>query len=104
MQTLLRSNRTAIVPEDKAYRAMRQVTDATQLSGGEQQILKFERCLNTRKSFLLLDEPFANLDTKKSAELLSILDSYTGTVVLISHEQRDYGYEWTILEIEDLVC
>ena len=96
--------RTAIVPEDEAYRAMRQVTDATQLSGGEQQILKFERCLNTRKSFLLLDEPFANLDTKKSAELLSILDSYTGTVVLISHEQRDYGHKWTILDMDDLVC
>ncbi len=94
----------SLVPEDQAYRAMRQVSDATQLSGGEQQILKFERCLNTGKSLLLLDEPFANLDAHKSAELLAVLEAYEGTVVLISHEQREYSSEWTILEIEDLLC
>lgn len=94
----------SLVPEDASYKAMRQIADATQLSGGEQQILKFERCLNTGKSLLLLDEPFANLDVHKSAELRSILEAYEGTVILISHDWHNYSPAWTVLNIEDLLC
>jgi ATPase subunit of ABC transporter with duplicated ATPase domains len=39
-----------------------------------------------RHNVLLLDEPTNNLDTQAKDALLKALHSYTGTVILVSHD------------------
>ncbi|MFD1746302.1 ATP-binding cassette domain-containing protein [Rhizobium helianthi] len=63
------------------------------LSGGERQRAAFARALVRRKPVLLLDEPFASLDSDlrhKMADLLKDLHRETGqTIILVSHNADD---------------
>jgi zinc transport system ATP-binding protein len=83
---------------DEAASALRQVgglhlldKDIGGLSGGEMQRVFFARALVTQPKLLILDEPFAAVDTKGRAELLDELHRLKSTskvaIVLITHSQ-----------------
>lgn len=71
------------------------------LSGGEQA--KVKMCLLTLKScnFLIMDEPTNHLDIQAKEALKSALCAFSGTVLLVSHEETFYQ-DWAqrIIEIE----
>ncbi|MDT4913240.1 MAG: transport system ATP-binding/permease protein [Pseudonocardiales bacterium] len=65
----------------------RQWTPVGDLSGGERRRLQLLRLLLTQPNLLLLDEPTNDLDTDTLAELEDLLDSWAGTIVVVSHDR-----------------
>ena len=65
----------------------RQWTPVSDLSGGERRRLQLLRLLLGQPNVLLLDEPTNDLDTDTLAELENLLDSWAGTLVVVSHDR-----------------
>ncbi len=57
------------------------------LSGGEKTRLALAMIVVSGANVLLLDEPTNNLDPASREEILGALASYTGAVVLVSHDE-----------------
>ncbi|MFZ2227820.1 MAG: ABC-F family ATP-binding cassette domain-containing protein [Candidatus Nanopelagicaceae bacterium] len=64
-----------------------QWTPVGSLSGGERRRLQLTRLLMESPNVLLLDEPTNDFDIETLTELEDLLDSYTGTVIVISHDR-----------------
>jgi ATP-binding cassette subfamily F protein uup len=65
----------------------KQWTPVADLSGGERRRLQLLRLLLAQPNALLLDEPTNDLDTDTLAALEDLLDSWAGTLVVVSHDR-----------------
>ncbi len=62
-------------------------TPVADLSGGERRRLQFLRLLMREPNVLLLDEPTNDLDTDTLAPIEDLLDTWPGTLVVVSHDR-----------------
>lgn len=65
----------------------RQWTPVEDLSGGERRRLQLVRLLMAEPNVLLLDEPTNDLDIDTLQQLEDLLDSWPGTLVVVSHDR-----------------
>ena len=69
------------------FGASRQWTPVADLSGGERRRLQLLRLLMAEPNVLLLDEPTNDLDTDTLTALEDLLDTWAGTLVVVSHDR-----------------
>ncbi|MBB3676894.1 ABC-F family ATP-binding cassette domain-containing protein [Modestobacter versicolor] len=69
------------------FAANRQWTPVGDLSGGERRRLQLLRLLMAEPNVLLLDEPTNDLDIDTLTALEDLLDSFPGTVLVVSHDR-----------------
>ena len=73
--------------ERLGFTRQRAWTRVGEISGGERRRLQLLRLLMTEPNVLLLDEPTNDLDTDTLAAVEDILDSFPGTLVVVSHDR-----------------
>jgi putative ABC transport system ATP-binding protein len=75
------------------------------LSGGQQQRVAVARALASRPSFVLADEPTANLDSASTTNLLDIMarlnEEENMTFVFSTHDQRVIDRAKRVITLED---
>ncbi|MFI1060886.1 ABC-F family ATP-binding cassette domain-containing protein [Streptomyces spororaveus] len=59
-----------------------------ELSGGESVLLRLAALLLARPDVLLLDEPTNNLDLRARARLYAAVESWSGVMLLVSHDRE----------------
>jgi ATPase subunit of ABC transporter with duplicated ATPase domains len=69
------------------FGSARQWTRVGELSGGERRRLQLLRLLMQEPNVLLLDEPTNDLDIDTLTALEDLLDSFPGTVIVVSHDR-----------------
>eukprot|EP00930_Biecheleria_cincta_P097696 TRINITY_DN89399_c0_g1_i1.p1 TRINITY_DN89399_c0_g1~~TRINITY_DN89399_c0_g1_i1.p1 ORF type:complete len:735 (+),score=105.65 TRINITY_DN89399_c0_g1_i1:68-2272(+) len=79
--------RTAQLLRAVNFDQQRWMTPVGMLSGGENRRLQLLRVLSQRPNFLLLDEPTNDLDAVTVDALEQMLQSFPGTVLLVSHDR-----------------
>jgi putative ABC transport system ATP-binding protein len=76
-----------------------------ELSGGQQQRVAVARALASRPSIVFADEPTGNLDSKASAEVLTLLQrsvrDFGQTVVMVTHDPVAAGYTDRVVFLAD---
>ena len=76
-----------VIGEDK-YNYLKETNDCSKLSGGEKEMVVIERALNSNKEILVLDEPFAALNSKIEYNLTKLLNiDKNKTVIMVTHNE-----------------
>ncbi|HEY3828312.1 MAG TPA: ABC-F family ATP-binding cassette domain-containing protein [Solirubrobacteraceae bacterium] len=77
----------ALLCERFGFRGEKARTPVRELSGGERRRLALMRLLMGEPNVLLLDEPTNDLDIETLTALEDLLDSWPGTLVVVSHDR-----------------
>ena len=76
-----------------------------QISGGEMQRVAIARAMVNRPEILLADEPTGNLDTKRSAEIVRVLQDLNRnarlTIIMVTHNQELARHAGRLFEMRD---
>ena len=75
-----------------------------QLSGGQQQRVAMARAMVNQPLLLLADEPTGNLDSRNGIRILELLTAHNrngGTIVMVTHSQKDASYAHRIIQLHD---
>ena len=73
--------------ERLGFAASAQWTPVGDLSGGERRRLQLTRLLMAEPNVLILDEPTNDFDVETLASLEDLLDSFAGTLLVVSHDR-----------------
>ena len=73
--------------ERLGFTRQRAWTRVGEISGGERRRLQLLRLLMAQPNVLLLEEPTNDLDTDTLASIEDILDTFPGTLVVVSHDR-----------------
>ena len=73
--------------ERMGFTRARAYTRISEISGGERRRLQLMRPLMSQPNVLLLDEPTNDLDTDTLASMEDLLDTFPGTLVVVSHDR-----------------
>jgi putative ABC transport system ATP-binding protein len=75
-----------------------------QLSGGQRQRVAVGRALVNKPSIILADEPTGNLDSKTSAEIMTLFDQIHqsgNTVIMVTHEEDIAAHAERVIRLMD---
>jgi ABC-type lipoprotein export system ATPase subunit len=76
-----------------------------QISGGEMQRVAIARAMVNRPEILLADEPTGNLDTKRSGEIVEVLQGLNRneglTLIMVTHNQELARHANRMFEMKD---
>jgi putative ABC transport system ATP-binding protein len=76
-----------------------------ELSGGQQQRVAIARALSNRPAMILADEPTGNLDTKTSAEIMTLFQQLNReqgmTIIFVTHNPETADYCQRVIAIRD---
>jgi putative ABC transport system ATP-binding protein len=78
--------------------------EPNQLSGGQQQRCAVARALVTEPALVLADEPTGNLDSRSTADVLSVFDQLNRegrTIVMITHEEEVARHAGRVIRLFD---
>ncbi|MFX3674962.1 MAG: ribosomal protection-like ABC-F family protein [Paenisporosarcina sp.] len=67
-----------VVPKNRSYRVM---------SGGERMKKRLSQAFSNHVQLLLLDEPTNHLDQKSLNELIKLVQQFSGTIIVVSHNR-----------------
>jgi putative ABC transport system ATP-binding protein len=76
----------------------------SQLSGGQQQRVAIARALVNQPRVVLADEPTGNLDSRASAEMMTLLATLSGegiTIVLVTHDAEVAAHARRVIIVRD---
>jgi putative ABC transport system ATP-binding protein len=96
--------RRAVVSLDMVGLGDRHSHFSSELSGGQQQRVAIARAMCTNPSLILADEPTGNLDSRSSAEVMSLfagLHQQGRTIVMITHEPEIAAYASRVVVLRD---
>jgi ATPase subunit of ABC transporter with duplicated ATPase domains len=78
---------TSQLVEQLGFESAELQTPIGDLSGGQRRRFQLLRLLFTEPNVLILDEPTNDLDTDMLAALEDLLDSWPGTLIVVSHDR-----------------